>query len=53
VKETTMEHTTGLTSMIRSMAWDLGLPMATYYALHALGAGDTTPPPSRSSPSPP
>jgi hypothetical protein len=37
-----MEHTTGLTSMIRSMAWDLGLPVATYYGLHALGAGDTT-----------
>lgn len=31
-----------MTAMIRSMAWDLGLPVATYYALHAFGAGDTT-----------
>jgi hypothetical protein len=36
-----MEHTTGLSSMIRAMAWDLGLPVATYYGLHALGADDT------------
>lgn len=35
-----MPHT-GMTAMIRSMAWDLGLPVLTYYALHALGAGDT------------
>jgi len=28
-------------AMIRSMAWDLGLPVATYYGLHFLGAGDT------------
>ncbi|GAA0585999.1 hypothetical protein GCM10010172_84060 [Paractinoplanes ferrugineus] len=30
-----------MTAMIRSMAWDLGLPVATYYALHAVGTGDT------------
>ena len=36
-----MTKTTGLTSMIRSMAWDLGLPAAAYYALHAFGVGDT------------
>lgn len=28
--------------MIRSLAWDLGLPVVTYYALHAVGAEDTT-----------
>lgn len=27
--------------MIRSMAWDLGLPVAAYYALHAAGVSDT------------
>jgi hypothetical protein len=32
----------GIREMIRSLAWDLGLPVATYYALHALGAGDMT-----------
>jgi hypothetical protein len=32
--------TTGMGAMIRSMAWDLGLPVATYYGLHAAGASD-------------
>ncbi|MFI1992455.1 VC0807 family protein [Actinoplanes sp. NPDC020271] len=32
----------GVTAMIRSMAADLGLPVVTYYGLHALGADDTT-----------
>lgn len=32
----------GTTAMIRSMAADLGLPVITYYGLHALGADDTT-----------
>jgi drug/metabolite transporter (DMT)-like permease len=27
--------------MIRSMGWDLGLPLVAYYGLHALGASDT------------
>ncbi|WP_157411491.1 VC0807 family protein [Actinoplanes rectilineatus] len=31
----------GVGSMIRALAWDLGLPVATYYALHAAGVGDT------------
>ncbi|GAA4595172.1 hypothetical protein BJY16_001580 [Actinoplanes octamycinicus] len=31
----------GMTAMVRSMAADLGLPVLTYYGLHALGAGDT------------
>lgn len=31
----------GMTAMVRSMAVDLGLPVLTYYGLHALGAGDT------------
>jgi hypothetical protein len=30
----------GMTAMIRSMAWDLGLPVAAYYGLHAFGVGD-------------
>ncbi|MEV6630336.1 VC0807 family protein [Actinoplanes sp. NPDC051470] len=34
--------THGIRDLIRSLAWDLGLPVVTYYALHALGAGDTT-----------
>ncbi|MEV6488704.1 VC0807 family protein [Actinoplanes sp. NPDC051633] len=37
---TTTPHS--IRPMIRSLAWDLGLPVATYYALHALGAGDFT-----------
>ncbi|GIE76760.1 hypothetical protein Aph02nite_27100 [Actinoplanes philippinensis] len=28
--------------MIRGLAWDLGLPLVTYYGLHAAGAPDTT-----------
>ncbi|WP_436525105.1 VC0807 family protein [Actinoplanes sp. HUAS TT8] len=32
----------GTTAMIRSMVADLGLPVITYYGLHALGADDTT-----------
>ncbi|MBU2666946.1 hypothetical protein KOI35_25885 [Actinoplanes bogorensis] len=32
----------GIAAMMRSLAWDLGLPVATYYALHALGASDTS-----------
>jgi hypothetical protein len=32
----------GTKSMIRSMVADLGLPVLTYYGLHALGADDTT-----------
>ena len=35
-------HRTGLAAMLRSMAWDLGLPLVTYYGLHAAGADDTT-----------
>ena len=35
-------HRTGLAPMLRSMAWDLGLPLVTYYGLHAAGADDTT-----------
>jgi hypothetical protein len=34
------EHATGIASMIRSMGWDLGLPLVIYYGLHALGASD-------------
>src|SRR5262245_66477212 len=34
--------THGIRDMVRSLAWDLGLPVVTYYVLHALGAGDTT-----------
>ncbi len=37
-----MRLDSGVTAMIRSMAADLGLPVITYYGLHALGAGDTT-----------
>ncbi|BCJ43616.1 hypothetical protein GCM10010168_40760 [Actinoplanes ianthinogenes] len=37
-----MRLDSGMTAMIRSMAADLGLPVLTYYGLHALGAGDTT-----------
>jgi hypothetical protein len=33
-------HTAGIASMIRSMGWDLGLPLIIYYGLHALGASD-------------
>jgi hypothetical protein len=40
-----MQHSqtsgTGTTAMIRSMAWDLGLPLVAYYGLHAAGVGDT------------
>ncbi|MBM2615903.1 hypothetical protein JIG36_10080 [Actinoplanes sp. LDG1-06] len=32
----------GTAAMMRSLAWDLGLPVVTYYALHALGASDTS-----------
>jgi hypothetical protein len=32
----------GIRDMVRSLAWDLGLPVVTYYVLHALGAGDMT-----------
>jgi intracellular septation protein A len=31
----------GMTAMIRSMVADLGLPVLTYYGLHAAGASDT------------
>ncbi len=34
-------RTNGLSEMIRSMIWDLGLPVVTYYSLHAAGASDT------------
>jgi hypothetical protein len=37
-----MRLDSGVTAMIRSMAADLGLPVITYYGLHALGADDTT-----------
>ncbi|GAA2844525.1 hypothetical protein Acy02nite_45550 [Actinoplanes cyaneus] len=37
-----MRLDSGVTAMIRSMAADLGLPVVTYYGLHALGADDTT-----------
>ena len=30
------------TAMIRTMAWELGLPAAAYYGLHAAGASDVT-----------
>ncbi|MGX6600685.1 VC0807 family protein [Micromonosporaceae bacterium Da 78-11] len=36
------EASTGMTTMIRSMAWDLGLPLVAYYGLHAAGVDDTT-----------
>ena len=26
--------------MLRGLAWDVGLPLAAYYGLHALGAAD-------------
>jgi hypothetical protein len=35
-------HDTGLAAMIRSMVLDLGLPLVTYYGLHAAGADDVT-----------
>ena len=35
-------HRAGLAPMLRSMAWDLGLPLVTYYGLRAAGAEDTT-----------
>jgi hypothetical protein len=40
-EEPDMQHTTGMAAMIRSIAWDLGLPVVTYYGLHAAGATDT------------
>jgi hypothetical protein len=38
----TTNTTTGFgpRAMIRGLAWDVGLPLAAYYALHLLGAGD-------------
>ncbi|MEV6850689.1 hypothetical protein [Actinoplanes sp. NPDC051411] len=36
-----MDKHTGMAAMIRSTLWDLGLPAATYYALHFAGVGDT------------
>ncbi|MEV6342067.1 VC0807 family protein [Actinoplanes sp. NPDC051851] len=36
-----MERHQGMTAMIRSLAYDLGLPVITYYGLHALGASDS------------
>jgi hypothetical protein len=39
-KQSAMQHA-GMGTMIRSMAWDLGLPVVTYYGLRALGADDT------------
>lgn len=36
-----MDKHTGMAAMIRSTLWDLGLPTATYYALHLAGVGDT------------
>jgi hypothetical protein len=35
-----MDKHTGMAAMIRSTLWDLGLPTATYYALHLAGVGD-------------
>ncbi|MEU8665172.1 hypothetical protein, partial [Actinoplanes philippinensis] len=35
-----MQHD-GMREMIRGLAWDLGLPLVTYYGLHAAGAPDT------------
>ncbi|MFI5897486.1 VC0807 family protein [Actinoplanes sp. NPDC051513] len=40
MRETDMQQH-GMTAMIRSMAWDLGLPLAAYYALHTADASDT------------
>lgn len=34
-------HTNGLAEMIRGLVWDLGLPLVTYYGLHAAGASDS------------
>jgi hypothetical protein len=36
-----MRLDSGMTAMIRSLVADLGLPVITYYGLHAAGAGDT------------
>jgi hypothetical protein len=35
-----MQHN-GMREMIRGLGWDLGLPLVTYYGLHAAGASDT------------
>ncbi|GAA2680367.1 VC0807 family protein [Actinoplanes palleronii] len=37
-----MRLDSGMGAMVRSMAADLGLPLITFYGLHALGADDTT-----------
>jgi hypothetical protein len=41
-RRTAMRLDAGTTAMIRSMMADLGLPVITYYGLHALGTDDTT-----------
>ena len=33
-------YTTGLATVVRGLAWDIGLPLVTYYGLHLLGASD-------------
>ncbi|GIF39433.1 VC0807 family protein [Actinoplanes xinjiangensis] len=36
-----MQHN-GMSGILRGLGWDLGLPLVTYYGLHAAGASDTT-----------